>query len=266
MPRFRRQPRGICIGLVTTLVGLSCMVTAVYHATVVAADSCGGANSGYYYTSFITCSGGTTYSSYVGMEALVSDASVTLNSGGVHVLEYVDSVTTGTCQGTTCWAQSGWGFGQVGTANSGSNQRPYFERNDAYGYLPYFDTNVGVHCCGAGNLSNTSTFWDGLVDGNNNGEFESFFNNEVNSGNVFLGYAELPGHAREDMTGEEYTTNQRPTVGTVNFTAAELDPSSPGSFYAWTSANGFPGDEFRSSSYYPFSSTSDFTGFQYYGP
>ncbi len=222
----------------------------------------------YSYTGFVT-----TSFAYRGMEALVSDAAVNLEAAGIHILEYVDSLdkpTTGLCNGQTyCWAQNGWGFGTVNTSHSGADQRPYFERNDPYGYYPYFDTSVGVHCCGSTATNDISNNWDGMYDVNGYGQYTSYFNNTVGSGTVLLGYSYQPPpitSLREDMTGEEENNSGTCAyVGNMYFAAAQLRPGT--SWSPWTS-NGYEneltlplGDPF----YYPFSSTTDYTAFTYAG-
>ena len=232
-----------------------------------AAASCAGANSqGYSYTGFVTNS-----FDYSGMGTLISDASVSLPLSTDHIVEYVDSVTKPEfpCDKTfgICWAQSGWGYGDVGGVHSGADQRPYSESYDYYGYTPYFDLSVGVHCCAQNDVSNTSTSWDGLYDNKNNPEFRSYFNNEVGSGNVVLGNAFLPApaieYAREDSTGEEYSgTGACPAVGQVTFALTEIQPYQ--TYYSWTATEA-PGGLDPSSSTYPFLSKTEFTGFSYKG-
>jgi hypothetical protein len=197
----------------------------------------------------------------------VSDGAVNLNSAGIHILEYADVVAKGTACGVlTCFTQSGWGFGTVGNAHSGPYQRPYYERNDVYGYLPYFDTNVGVRCCAQNDGNNTSSFWAGTYDIDNNLKFQSYFNNEVGSGNVELGYSFLPGLVSADLTGEEdyNSVGTLPSVGPVTFAEAELDVAHPDSWIPWTTS--YPGEVDQDTAYYPFSTMIHYTGFKYSGP
>lgn len=224
----------------------------------------------YEYTGFVTAPGGYTYYDFVGMAALIDDAYIQLSGSTDHVVEYVDSVATGTCRGIACWAQSGWGMGYIGMGQnftvSGPNQRPYYEHNDVNDYYPHFFTNLGVHCCGTANVNNTSTFWDGAVDGAGNGEFISYFNNYAGSGNYVVGYAHLAGYVREDMTGEEESAlgGAYPVVGPVTFSGAQLDWSQLGVFSPWTSSD--PGALEQNPPFYPFLAQTDYTSFEYSGP
>jgi hypothetical protein len=207
-----------------------------------------------------------------GGEALLSDAAVSLGAGR-HIVEYVDSTASVSgffscaAPDLLCWAQSGWGFGTVGppghSASSGPSQRPYFERNDDSGYLAYFDTSVGVHCCSSTDVNNTSTSWNGLYDTKGNPQYVSYFNNQVGSGNIVLGRSGLINglDSSEAAFGEE--GNSAGTCATVNpvyFTGIQIKVAS--TFSPWTSG----GLLVQPTIYYGFNTITDYTAFSYQGP
>lgn len=260
--RVASRRRGFWLTAAALLPAAAVIPPVASPITAQAATCIGTPPSGFYHTGFTTCSGSQVVYGYTGLEALISDAGVNLNTGGVHVLEYVDLVMNHSCiTYSTCWAQSGWGYGSLPGGSSGPYQRPFYERNDEWSNYSKFFTTVGVNCCTQNNRSNTSTFWDGIVDSNNYGEFQSFFNNEAGSGNVPLGTAYLPGYAVVDLTGEESTNGQAPTVGSVSYAAAQLDT---GSWTPWTTSQ--VGEAYQDTAYYPFSQMSDYQSFTYSGP
>jgi hypothetical protein len=272
MGRKTRQRR--CVGLATIAFLVLGAAATAKPLSADAAAACAGSLPGIWWTQFITCSGaGEVYGS-TAVEALVSDASVSLpNSATDHVLEYVDLVVQGTCGlGTNpqCWTQAGWMFGTIDTHSSGAYQRPYGEYNDTTtGLQPTVNvlTTTPIHCCSMTDYNDISTSWTGITVGGVS-TYRSYFNNLAGSGNITLATAHLPaGKARADVSGEEGAPpgTVLPTVSPVGFAGVQLQLT-VGTWIPW-SPSSEPGEENQpSNGDYPFLEKSDFSSFTYEGP